>query len=262
MQYLGSGTVPKDARKFIRKDLKRVASKIKWFAGITFLHSNALISPAPDIFSLLERASFICMKECLLDIYPKGLATLSVPFLYSLFEELRPTLASTPDQEFTFTPDESEGIESKLFWMMYIFCEDHKAKLLLENQLTIISTIEEMLSSANPQLFSHLRSNQINFNKRAPRWITSFLLPLFRRLPLFMLLWDKYMTNVHRLSAFHACVCSSVLLYKADHILSLPASELQKFVSHPIQETWNYEEMLAFLQFVDKNSESFSIPAC
>lgn len=209
---------------------------------------------ADNISSLLERASFICLKECLLDSYPKGLATLSIPLLYSLLEEIYPTLSSDPNHVFNFTEEELEGIESKLFWMLYILCEDHKVKSVLENPLLVTSAAEEILLASNSRLHTHLKSNNVNFT-HPHRWQASFLLPLFRQLPLFMLLWDKYMTNVHRFSAFHGCVCASIILYNADHLQTLSGSELHKALSHPAQNSWTFTEMTDFLKLVDTNSE-------
>jgi hypothetical protein len=205
---------------------------------------------------MLERVVYICVKECLMDCYPKGLASVSVPLLFSLFEEVCPTLSSTPDRKLQFSPDDFSGLESKLFWMLYLFCEDHQGKSVLEEPGALTSSVEELLLLMDSELHTHFKSHQVRFDAFR-KWISSFLIPRFRQLPLLMLLWDKYMTNLQRLPTFHAYVCAVLILFHRDHLLGLSSkADLQKFISHPLQNPWKYEDMAAFLALVDKHYET------
>lgn len=207
---------------------------------------------------LMEEVIFICSKECAIEYYPHGLANLSIPLLYSLFEEINPDIATSPNYKIHLSQDELEGMESKLFWMLYILCEDHKAKELLEDPTIAAAQMEEMVSSSDPELYTYLKENLANFIKFGSRWLTSFM-HFFRQLPLFMLLWDKYMTHLAVLSTYHACVCSSFLLYHSNHLKTLSSADLHKFLAHPGQNVWKYEDFLSFIQFVDKQSEAITV---
>eukprot|EP01127_Copromyxa_protea_P015681 TRINITY_DN4556_c0_g1_i1.p1 TRINITY_DN4556_c0_g1~~TRINITY_DN4556_c0_g1_i1.p1 ORF type:complete len:396 (-),score=65.07 TRINITY_DN4556_c0_g1_i1:69-1256(-) len=240
-QYLGSGTVPKEFCDPISSDLKRTVGRM-------FSESSTI--------EMLERVTYICVKECLLDNYPRGLATISIPFLYSLLEELYPNLDQTPNKKVNLQEENIDAIESKLFWMMYLFCEDHKAQSIFEDPMAIVGMISQMVPTLDNDLHVYLSRHNFSYDLLT-KWVSTFFVHRFRS-SLYMLLWGKYMTNLYRLPAFHASVCASFLVYHADHLKSLSGPEIIQFIQHPIQTPWKYGDMKAFLELVEEHSQKLN----
>src|SRR5262249_49412433 len=111
------------------------------------------------------------MSECGMDKYPHGLVYLAVPFLWGLLEEIEPSILYSKSLDWSGSTDspvnkirteDMVATESKLFWMLYMLCQEHNVRGVLENPSMVLSHIDNIIEARDEELYKFLKEKGLS----------------------------------------------------------------------------------------------------
>eukprot|EP01125_Pyxidicula_operculata_P014421 TRINITY_DN4799_c0_g1_i2.p1 TRINITY_DN4799_c0_g1~~TRINITY_DN4799_c0_g1_i2.p1 ORF type:complete len:331 (-),score=73.29 TRINITY_DN4799_c0_g1_i2:72-1064(-) len=241
-QQLSSGSIPSYYSEQIRDEMKHVSTRIPCLFHDKLQHS-------------IELTCYLIRSECLFDDYTPGLAALVVPFFYALLKE------SSGNMEFSALPrEELESVRIHLFWTVQHFCNmDGVVEYLNDPSKTIKKTME-FLKIIDEETWDFMNEKNVDFTASILNWGIYLLLPVFRKMDLIMMLWDKYVLYGEIFLDFHACVCATLISQVGNKIRSTSDPNQQvEYLQKLNLSDWSYFDMGRFVTRVLKSSATLNL---
>lgn len=227
----------------IREDLETVSHYIPFYRS-------------KSIQELLERVIYLLYQECMMDYYTFGMAQLVLVPLYVLIMEYQDNVYSFDINQF----DEVSlaHLEQELYWISYSYFSKTDKEMFVDPE-KFADSVEMTLKSYDEQLHKHLTSKNIQFLTITDGWLAKMLFPIFRKLPLMSILWDKYLASGDQFWTFHACVCTAILLLHKQDLLSLQTSHMIYEFNSKLTLNWGYDDMKNFLDLISAITEKCNL---
>jgi len=151
--------------------------------------------------------------------------------------------------DFSNVPEESlKDIEADVMWTLSAIFKKGLQEHYTGSPISSIRKLTEMVKVLDEPLFEHLNSCDVQFLTFAYTWTLTLLIKEFRKLPLVISLWDKYLACGASFSDFHIVVCAHLLTHFSEQIRKLnDPPHILAFV-YEIEDIkkWNFSDIEKF----------------
>lgn len=119
----------------------------------------------------------------------------------------------------TISQENLKNLEVDLYLSLTTLYESQGGfkELFLSNPTSNIELLEKIVTKLDPALAQHLSSRDVQYLTFAYPWLESFFIDQILRMPVLVLMWDRYIAS-QRFVKYHVALCAQVLLRNSKQI--------------------------------------------